>query len=322
MDSHTTSSLGLGALFGAGLYTAVVALADARRTPGPDPDGPPPPAADGGYGTGAGRGWRARGGERPVRRVALTSVVAVGAFAFTGWPVALPIGAVAAWFLPALLGPDHVGRQRIERLEAIAGWTEQLRDTMAAASGLEQSLQATAIYAPAPLRAPVTALAARLDEGVPLVPALHALAGELDDPLADKVVIALVNASERQTGRLGDLLAALAVTAREQARMQIRAAAARAQVRTSVRMITATAVGMVLALIALDPSYLSPYNTAVGQLVLLAVAGLFALAFTQLARLAAFHPGDRLLGTTETPSTTGGGASNTAADSGMVGGGW
>ena len=294
MNSHTMSSLGLGALCGAGLYVACLALVDARRTPGPDADGPPSHAS--GSGAAAGQSWRAWAGERPVRRVVLTAVAAVGALAFTGWPVALPIGAVAAWFLPALLGADHTGRQRIERLEAIAGWTEQLRDTMAAASGLEQSLQATAAYAPAPLRAQVTALAARLDEGVPLVPALHILAGELEDPLADKVVIALVNASERQTGRLGDLLAALALTAREQARMQIRAAAARAQVRTSVRMITATALAMVLALIALDPSYLTPYDSALGQLVLLAVAGLFALAFTQLARLAAFRPGDRLLG--------------------------
>src|SRR5208282_3160754 len=51
------------------------------------------------------------------------------AFILTGWPMSIPIGALAVLGLPGLAG----GRAAdvIERLEAIGSWTEMLRDTLA-----------------------------------------------------------------------------------------------------------------------------------------------------------------------------------------------
>jgi Flp pilus assembly protein TadB len=289
MNSHTVLMSALGALCGCGVYVSALALTDVRRPPPPDQpaDGAPVLAE---------RGWsRLDAGPRPVRRTAVALSVGAGAAWWTGWPVAVLLGAAAAWYLPVLLGPDRAGRTRVERLEAVAGWTEQLRDTLAAASGLEQAMQATAVYAPLPIRPAVTALAARLDEGAPLTDALEQLAADLKDPLADLVVIALINASDRQVGSLGDLLAALAATAREQARMQIKAAASRAQVRTAVRMIVATTLSLVLGLVTFVPTFTAPYSSALGQLVLLSVGALFAVSFTYLARLARFRANPRML---------------------------
>ena len=291
MNSHTVLMSALGALCGGGVYVSALALADVRRPP---PDHQPASGA-----RPLTEGWWSRldAGPPPVRRIAVA--VSVGAWAswWTGWPVAVLLGAAVSWYLPVLLSPDRAGRARVERLEAVAGWTEQLRDTLAAASGLEQAMQATAVYAPLPIRPAVAALAAHLDEGAPLTDALEQLAADLEDPLADLVVIALINASDRQVGSLGDLLAALAGTAREQARMQIKAAASRAQVRTAVRMIVATTLSLVLGLVTFVPTFTAPYSSATGQLVLLAVGALFAVSFTYLARLARFRPNPRMLAT-------------------------
>ena len=50
----------------------------------------------------------------------------------------------------------------LERIEAIATFTEMLRDTISAAAGLEQAILAAEPVAPAPVREPVLMLAARL----------------------------------------------------------------------------------------------------------------------------------------------------------------
>jgi tight adherence protein B len=242
------------------------------------------------------RAWvRRRAGRHPIRRLLLCAAAGIAASAVTGWAVAGPLAVWAAWSLPLLLGPDRANTERTARIEAIAAWTEQLRDTLAAASGLEQSLQATAHLAPQPIRAQVADLAARLDAREPLPVALRHFADALADPLADLVVIALTTAADRQAGRLGDLLAALADTAREQAKMRLRTAAARARVRTSVRVVVATTLALAAGLALFDRSYLAPYNHTGGQLVLLCVAGLFATAFTYLGRLGRFPAPPRLL---------------------------
>jgi uncharacterized membrane protein YgcG len=64
----------------------------------------------------------------------------------------------------------------VRRIEGIASWTEQLRDTLAAAAGLEQAILATAPIAPDPVREQVTGLAARIHQGQRLPDALRAFA--------------------------------------------------------------------------------------------------------------------------------------------------
>jgi Flp pilus assembly protein TadB len=172
----------------------------------------------------------------------------------------------------------------VGRIEAIAGWAEMLRDTMAGSAGLEQAIVATAPLAPVPIRVEVTTLAIRL-EGERLAPALRAFADEVADPTCDLVVAALILAAEHQAQRLGELLGSLAAAARDQATMRLRVEAGRARTRTSVKVIVGATGTLVLGLALFNRGYLAPYDTAVGQLVLLLVGGIFAIAFVWLSRM-------------------------------------
>ncbi|GAB2790685.1 type II secretion system F family protein [Amycolatopsis magusensis] len=233
---------------------------------------------------------RAARGQAGDRRALLRVVVAVGAGvltgAITGWIVGAVLAAAAVWFLPRLVGPDRTHTQRVARIEAIASWTEMLRDVLSAAAGLEQAILATAPLAPAAIRGEVAALAARLESGQRLAPALRALARELDDPTADLVLAALVLAAEHQARQLGDLLGSLATTARGQAAMRMRVETGRARTRTSVRVIVATTLAFAAGVVVFNRAYLDVYNTATGQIVLLGIGGLFATGFAWLARIA------------------------------------
>jgi tight adherence protein B len=223
-----------------------------------------------------------------VERHNLRLAVAVGAAvlvgAATGWPVAALLAGAACWGIPALFTESKAQAATTARVEAVAGWAEMLRDTMAGAAGLEQAIAATAPVAPLPIRRDVATLAARL-ERERLAPALRAFADEVADPTCDMVVAALLLAAEHQASRLGELLGTLAVAAREQATMRLRVEAGRARTRTSVKVIVGVTLGLALFLAVLNHGYLSPYDSAVGQLVLLVVGGLFAAAFAWLAKM-------------------------------------
>ncbi|ANN22346.1 pilus assembly protein TadB [Amycolatopsis orientalis] len=242
------------------------------------------------------------------RRVLLRLAVAIGAGvltgAATGWVVGAVLAAAGAWFLPRLVGPDRAHARRVARIEAIASWTEMLRDVLSAAAGLEQAILATAPLAPAAIRSEVTTLTARLESGQRLAPALRALARELDDPTADLVLAALVLAAEHQARQLGDLLGSLATTAREQAAMRMRVETGRARTRTSVRVIVATTLAFAGGVVLFNRAYLDIYNTATGQLVLLLIGSLFAAGFAWLARIATSGRQNRVLAL-DAPEVTG-----------------
>jgi Flp pilus assembly protein TadB len=266
---------------------------------------PVSPAGGGLLGLGAGAGlwllvvgWRGtirpRSRPRPVvrlsRRVLLRGVAAVGvaavAGAATGWPAAAVLAVAGGWFLPRLLGPDRAHADRVARLEAVATWAEMLRDTLAAAAGLEQAVVVTAALVPDAIRAEVAAAAARLQSGDRLAPVLRGLAEQLADPTADLVVSALVLAAEQRARQLGELLGSLAHAAREHAALQLRVHADRAQTRSDVRITVGATLAFAAWLALLDRSYLAGYDTAAGQGVLLAVGALFAGGFVLMARFA------------------------------------
>ena len=83
-------------------------------------------------------------------RVAGTLVTAAVVAAVTRWPAGTVLAGLAAWFLPRALGPDRAHARALERIEAIASFTEMLRDTISAAAGLEQAILAAEPVAPAP----------------------------------------------------------------------------------------------------------------------------------------------------------------------------
>lgn len=280
----------LGAAFGMGL---VAALHGARRHPFEQP---------------AGNRGRALLQRLPAdwtkRRSTIALVAAAAAWALTGWPVAAILTGVALLTLPGLLGPDRQAARRTERMEALATWTEMLRDTLSAAAGLEQAVLATADIAPAALKPELDRLAASIRSGRPLPAALRTLADDVDDPLADVVVAALLMAAEQQARQLGSLLGELAESVREQVAMRQRIGAGRASIRTGVRVTVTVTIGLAIGLVIFNRSFLTPFDTLTGQAVLATVGALFAASFTWLNALGRIAEPLRLMTTTPPAAAT------------------
>jgi hypothetical protein len=227
-----------------------------------------------------------------VRRLATAGVLALAVLIVTRWPVGALLAVVAVYGLRGLAG--NPSRHVVARLEAIATWTEMLRDTLAAAAGLSQAIAATAQIAPIAIREDVRLLASRMASGVSTRESLTAFAAGIGDQSADIVVASLLMATEHRAQRLGDLLSALAETSREQVSMRLRIEASRAAARTAVRTIAGFTVGFVALMAVFAHSYLAPFGSAGGQLVLAVVGGFFFLGLSLMGKMASPSESPRL----------------------------
>ncbi|MGH3178180.1 MAG: type II secretion system F family protein [Streptosporangiaceae bacterium] len=272
-----------GALFGGGLTLLIVALRGVTPRPG-KPSG--------------------RSREELIRtlstRTALAAIAGVAVLVVTRWPVAA-IGTVLL-----VLGWRSIGggaaeeRRAMARLEALAAWTESLRDTIAGAVGLEQAIPSS-LRAVAPVLQPhVQAMVDRMHTRVPLADALRRFGDDLNDASADLVVAALIlNARLRGPG-LRDMLGALSTSARAELDMRRRVEANRRTTRRSVQIVVGVSVGIALLLAVGNRSYVEPYKTFTGQLVMAVVVGLFAIGFIWLRRLARYETPERFLASADT----------------------
>lgn len=234
------------------------------------------------------------GGVDVRRRVVLAAGLGLPVGVLTRWPVAvLALGALG-WFIPDLFGTTATRDHATAKTEGIASWTEMLRDTIAGAHGLEEAIMTTSTVAPEAIRREVHELAVRL-ERQPLDQALRVFANDLSHPTGDLVVASLTLAAGGAVGDLGDLLGTLATAARDEAGMRLRVDAARARLRTAVRVIAGCTAATALGLVVLNRPYLKAYEGAVGQVVLASVAGLWAVALWWLTRMGDFIAPERFL---------------------------
>lgn len=181
------------------------------------------------------------------------------------------------------------------RVEALASWTESLRDTIAGAVGLEQAIPAAARAAAPALREPLDNMVDRLRSRMPLPDALQELAEELDDSSADIIIAALIlNARLRGPG-LREVLGALARAARDEVEMRQRVMAQRASTRRSVQIVVAVSVLFPLGLALMSPDLVEPYSTPLGQAVLAAVCLLFGAGFWWMRSLSRIEVPERFM---------------------------
>lgn len=185
-------------------------------------------------------------------------------------------------------------RDETALVEALAVWTEQLRDTMAGASGLEQALAVTSRTAPDALRSAVQKMSARLGF-TSLADSARGFADEVDHALADFVAAALITAAENQVRDMGSLLGHLAECCRADSQMRTRVWVARARLRSAVRIITLVVVSFVAGLYLLNPSYLEPYGSPVGSMMLVVISSMFGGALYLLRRLGRIDSPERFV---------------------------
>jgi tight adherence protein B len=229
-----------------------------------------------------------------LRRVLLVAAPTVVVLVVTRWPAAAVLTACILLGVPALV--RVTGRNdSMARTEAMAVWTELLRDTLAAASGLSQAIVVTAPLAPEAIRNDAARLASRLSNGTPANLALRMFADDLADPSADLVVCALILATSARAQRLVDLLGALAESMREEVSMRLRVESGRASARSGVRTIVFFSLGFAAVLFVIARAYLAPFGTAGGQLALLASGGLDMFGILLMIRLVNDRGSSRLL---------------------------
>ena len=192
----------------------------------------------------------------------------------TGWPI-MGIGIfISAVLSSALFGSKQDRQRHIAKTEAIATWTEMVRDTISGAAGLEEALTVTGPLAPIPIAKEVRQFLNRL-EYQPLDEALVHLGRSLKHPSADLVVVSLVNATRMQAQNLGDVLSRLAESIRGDVRMRVRVEVGRAKIITSSKLVVGISIVTIVYLLAFARGLLEPYETLGGQLWLLVVFGVF-----------------------------------------------
>ncbi|AZM46736.1 type II secretion system protein [Streptomyces sp. WAC 06738] len=229
------------------------------------------------------------------QRATLAAVAGLLVLLLTRWPVAGLATGVLVAFWDKLFGGAAAERMAMKRVEALAQWTESLRDTIAGAVGLEQAIPASARAAAPALRPHLDAMVDRLRSRTPLPDALQHLADDLDDASADLIIAALIlNARLRGPG-LREVLGALAKSAREEVDMRQRVMAQRASTRRSVQIVVSVSVAFVLGLSVFNRGFVEPYGSPVGQAVLACVCGLFAAGFWWLRKLSTIETPERFL---------------------------
>jgi len=274
---------GLGAGTGLGLLLVVAGLTG-RRILGVRPtDGRPR------LGTGA-----------HTARWAAAVLTALVVWAVTGWIAGGLLAGGAALAAPRLLGGGARRRAEIDRTEAIASWTEMIRDSIVAASGLEEAIVATERVAPGPIAPEVRALVHRLHHQS-LADSLMQFGAALHHPSGDIVVTSLVIAIRMEASDLSSLLSRLAEATRGDARMRVRVEVGRARVRTATKVIVGVVAAAATFLAVTNRQYLAVYNTATGQLVLVVIAAVFALGAWLLELMAATELPERFTARTASP---------------------
>ena len=149
-------------------------------------------------------------------RALVAVMVAVVVLAATRWVLpALVCGAMGWWVSGLIADRDRRGPGELERVEALATWTEQLRDVLMAGDQPIGAIQATVATCPEPVRPQVRALASRLGRQPEQV-VLRQFADDLDDPTADLIAAGLLVALTKG-GRAERVLSSLAQQARHQA---------------------------------------------------------------------------------------------------------
>ncbi|MDO8362842.1 MAG: hypothetical protein Q7V88_08090 [Actinomycetota bacterium] len=190
--------------------------------------------------------------------------------------LAVLVGALVV-FWRRLLHDTRADDER-RRIEGIAKWLEDLRDTLrGSAMGAEEALEQVALRPPDAIAAALRTFALRRRQGFRTEDALADLAEELAHPTADAAIAAirLVIGGSTSAGRLYGTVHALAAAARDEVTARERIDRTRAVYQSSMKRLVVIGAVLVAYLKVAGGDLLRPYDTAVGQVVLLLPLGMW-----------------------------------------------
>ena len=240
--------------------------------------------------------WTSATSSAVIRLVGFALIAGLAAALVTRWVAAGAATTAAILAGRRLLDDLRSPVRAIARVDAIATWTEMLRDTMAGGGSLAGAIATTAPLAPAAIRPAVVELAGNLG-AVPRSggrmgtvvgrerAAFVDFADEVADPLCDLVVNELIAAAQGEASHLNDRLSAVATTARQEAALRRTVEAERAESRGSAKWVVGGVLALLGYFLVFDRDFLAPYDGAQGQAVLVVVIGLNAAGVLSLARV-------------------------------------
>lgn len=221
------------------------------------------------------RGW--------LPGLGLGVLAVIGAYAMLGLLLpALVVGALGWLSLGALSHWREVGRRARQR-EALVAAVDLLCQLLPAGHGVRQSLQVLAESGPMELRPELAQLLARIRE-VPLEQALLEAQVRLRQPLFTLIATTLA-VGGRSGGRLTPLLEELARAAHQIEAAQSQLRAEQAQGRFGALVIALMPLGLIVILRVVNPSYLAPYGTPLGQAVLALLLATIVVGYLWMLRI-------------------------------------
>ena len=204
-------------------------------------------------------------------RVAAGMAAGVLVLFATRWvPLALTVGGMVV-FWGTLLHDTRADDER-RRIEGIAKWLEDLRDTLrGSAIGAEEALEQVALRPPTTIAGPLRTFVHRRRQGFRTEDALADLADDLAHPTADAAIAAirLVIGGNTSAGRLYGTVNALSLAARDEVTARERIDRTRAIYHSSMKRLVVIGAALVGYLELAGGDMLAPYDTAIGQVVLL-----------------------------------------------------
>jgi hypothetical protein len=217
--------------------------------------------------------------------VAAAAAFVVTFVVFRNFVLAVIAGAgVVLW--PLVAGGGRAERAELAKLEALAQWTESLRDLGQKGAGLESVIPKTTAAASDVLAAPLRHLSFRLAVRVPLPQALSLFADEVDHASADLVVGALALAARQRKGQLSRVLSALSASLRDELEQRTKVMRERNMIRREAAQVAGLSAALVLAASVFSPPLPPNSSSTATQLLPVALAAGFVFVFSRVRKLA------------------------------------
>ncbi|MDR2985451.1 MAG: type II secretion system F family protein, partial [Nocardiopsaceae bacterium] len=227
-------------------------------------------------------------------RLAGAALLGLGVWLFTGWLMGgLTVVAIVTG-LPWLLNTSGSGKGQIDKLEAIEEWVRRMSDIHTVGVSLEATVQRSLETVPKAIREDVRLLAARQQAGWVPQTAYRAFADELNDAMIDEVVALLILHVEDRGSGLSKALRELAEALQHEILSRREVEADRQKPRTNDRWVTIFCLA-IFGITAFSGSYVEPYDTVTGHIVLAFVGVSFVLVKIWMRRMALIEPAPRFL---------------------------
>ncbi len=225
--------------------------------------------------------------------IAILVVLVVG-WIYTGIPMVGIVGGLAVASVPWLFGAGRAERHSLARIEAIETWTRRLADLVRSGGGLHQAILVSTADAPEAIAAEVVQLASELRSDVSTVDALRSFANRLADSTSDEVIAALMLNAKERGPRLADVLDRVSESIADLVTMRREVSAGRTDARLSGQILSGLTLAA-LAFLLFNKTYMHPYHTLAGQVILVVCMIVFAGLLTWMRSLNSPKPIPRLL---------------------------